>query len=357
MEYVVIMAGGSGTRLWPLSRQGMPKQLLRLVGGKSLLQLAYERAVTLVDPERVLVCAGRRHMDVIAGQLPDVPDENLLAEPVGRDSLAAIAWSMATIAGRDPDAVAAVLSADHVIEPEEEFTQTLRQALAVAAKDPEALVTCGILPTSPHTGYGYLHVGEPVDGAGKVRRVLRFAEKPTREVAEAYLAQGDWWWNSGMFCWRATTFLDQLKRFQPAVAAAVGRLAARPDLIDEIYPTLTKISVDYAIMEPVSQGLSTAHVLTVGLEAEWTDIGGFPALAHYLGVGPGSHVEGRVVDLGSTGSLLMNRQTDGRLLAVCGVEDLIVVEDSDVTLVCAMDQAERIKELVELAREQAERYV
>ena len=356
MDYVVIMAGGSGTRLWPLSRKGMPKQLLPIIGGKSLLQLAYQRALTLVTASCVFICAGRSHMDVIARQLPDVPSENLLAEPVGRDSLAAVSWSMATIAERDPDAAVAVLSADHVITPEEAFTAALKQALSAAAADPAALVTCGVIPLSAHTGYGYLHVGEPVDETGKVFRVIRFAEKPTREVAQTYIAEGDWWWNSGMFCWRAGTFLKVLRYFQPVMADAVDRLAAHPDLIDEIYPTLTKISVDYAIMEPVSQGLSDARVLTVGLDADWRDIGGFTALANYLGVGPGNHAEGLVVEVDSSGSLLMNRQTDGRLLAVCGVNDLIVVEDDDVTLVCAMDQAERIKELVELARDQGERY-
>jgi len=356
MEYVVIMAGGSGTRLWPLSRRGMPKQLLGLINGKSLLQLALRRALTLVDADRVYVCAGRNHMETIASQLPEVPAQNLLAEPVGRDSLAAVSWSMATIEKRDPDAVVAVLSADHVIEPEEAFTRTLKRALSVAASDPYALVTCGIVPTSPHTGYGYLHVGEPVDEAGTVFRVIRFAEKPTREVAQAYLAEGDWWWNSGMFCWRASTFLSELRTFQPVMADTVARMVDHPELLGEIYPTLTKISVDYAIMEPVSQSLSDAHVLTVGLDADWTDIGGYPALARHFGVGPDNHVEGSVVELGSTGSLLMNKQTDGRLLAVCGVKDLIVVEDQDVTLVCAMDEAERIKELVELARDQGEQY-
>jgi len=356
MEYVVIMAGGSGTRLWPLSRRGMPKQLLTLIEGESLLQLAFRRALTLVGADRIFVCAGRAHMDVIAEQLPQVPAQNLLAEPVGRDSLAAVSWSMAVIARRDPDAVAAVLSADHIIEPEEAFTQTLRRALSAASADPHALVTCGILPTSAHTGYGYLHVGEPVDETGRVFRVIRFAEKPTREVAQRYVDEGDWWWNSGMFCWRASAFLSQLKHFQPVMADCVDRLAAHPELIEEIYPELTKISVDYAIMEPVSQGLSDAHVLTVGLEADWTDIGGFLALARHLGVGPGNHAEGLVVDLDCDGSLFMNRQTDGRLLAVCGVKDLIVVEDRDVTLVCAMDEAERIKELVELARGEGEQY-
>jgi len=331
--------------------------LLTLVDGKSLLQLAYERAITVVDPQRVYVCAGRRHMDVIARQLPDVPASNLLPEPEGRDSLAAVTWSMATITALDPDAVVAVLSADHVITPTDAFTRTLREAMSAASADPDALLTCGVVPTSPHTGFGYLHVGRAVNQAGTVFQVERFAEKPTREVAETYLRDGHWWWNSGMFCWRAATFLDQVRCFQPVMADSIARLVSHPDLIDEIYPTLTRISVDYAIMEPVSQGLTSAHVLTVGLTADWTDIGGFPALAQYLGAGEDNATEGRVVSLDSTHSLILNRAGDGHLIAVCGLDEVIVVEDHDVTLVCAFDHAEKIKEVVALAAAQGEQYV
>ncbi|MCL2784128.1 MAG: mannose-1-phosphate guanylyltransferase [Propionibacteriaceae bacterium] len=355
MDYALIMAGGSGTRLWPLSRKGMPKQLLPLVHGKTLLQLAFERACTLVDPSRIIVCAGRNHTDAIIDQLPGLDEQNLLAEPVGRDSLAAITWSTATIRARDEDAVVAILGADHVISPVSVFTRTLTKALVLARTDPQALVTCGVVPTSPHTGYGYLQLGE-VRQEG-VFQVERFAEKPNLATAESYLAQGGWWWNSGMFCFRATTFLDQVQFFAPSVAQGIAVIIDSPELIDEIYPQLTKISVDYAVMEPVSQGRSEATIMTVGLDAQWADVGSFPALAEHLAQDQENALEGPVVTLKAERNLIINRSSQGRLVAVCGTADLIIVEDDDVTLVCSKDQAESIKELVEMARLQGERYV
>ena len=356
MEYAVIMAGGSGTRLWPLSRRGMPKQLLTLIDGRSLLQLAFERASTVVDPSRVLVCAGRAYADIIAEQLPGLSPENLLLEPVGRDSLAAVAWSVATIATRDEDAVVAVLTADHIITPQDNFTAALRRALT-AGSAPDTLVTFAVAPTGPVTSFGYLQTGVAVDPAGKIYRVLRFAEKPTRQVAERYLADGHWWWNSGMFCWRAQTFWRQLRLLQPELAFDIDRLVRDPSQIDQIYPGLTRTSVDYAIMEPVSAGAGSAQILAVQLDAQWADVGGYPALARQLGLAGGNATEGRVVAFESAGNLILNRSSDGRLVAVCGLTDMIVVDDDDVTLVCPMSQAESIKQLVELARQQGARYV
>jgi len=356
MEYAVIMAGGSGTRLWPLSRRGMPKQLLTLIDGRSLLQLAYERAITVVDPSRVVICAGQAYADVIAGQLPDLPRANLLLEPVGRDSLAAVAWSVATILGRDADAVVAVLTADHIITPQANFSAALRQALATA-DTPGTLVTFAVAPTGPVTSYGYLQTGVSVDPQERVLRVLRFAEKPTRQMAERYLADGHWWWNSGMFCWRADSFWQQLVLLQPDLARDIDKLVGDPTQIDQIYPGLTKTSVDYAIMEPVSVGVGSAQILAVPLDAQWADVGGYPALARQLGLTSGNASEGRVVALESAGNLILNRSSDGRLVAVAALTDMIVVVDDDVTLVCPMNQAESIKQLVELAREQGERYV
>ncbi|MCL2471537.1 MAG: sugar phosphate nucleotidyltransferase [Propionibacteriaceae bacterium] len=356
MNYAVILAGGSGTRLWPLSRRGMPKQLLPMIDGRSLLQLAFERAATLVDTSQIVVCAGRAYADVIARQLPDLQADNLLPEPVGRDSLPGVAWSVATLARRDPQAVVAVLTADHIMTPQTAFTASLREALSAAAEDPASFVTCGVVPTSAHTGYGYLQVGAPVNQAGTVFRVAAFAEKPSLERAQRYVAEGGWWWNSGMFCFRADTFLGQLAIHQPQLAASIDVLVSHPDQVDKIYPQLTKVSMDYGLMEPVAATTASAQILTVPLQARWSDIGGFPALAEYLRGEGGNSVEGRVIAQDCTDSLVLNRTTDGRLVAVCGLTDVIVVEDRDITLVCSMDQAERIKQLAELAREQGERY-
>jgi mannose-1-phosphate guanylyltransferase len=332
----------------------MPKQLLTLFEGQSLLQMAFARAVTVVDPSRVLICAGRSYVDVIAEQLPGVSPRNLLGEPEGRDSLAAVAWSVATIASRDPEAVVAVLSADHVIEPVESFSRALRRAFDTAADD--VLVTFGVTPTHPHTGFGYLHVGEPVLARDATYHVREFAEKPALDVAERYLAEGDWLWNSGMFCWKASVFLDVLKSLCPDMAEPIERLVAHPELLDEIYPSLPKTSVDYAIMEPQSRSLTAPEIVAVELDANWADVGSFPALADQLRAGADNVAEGETILLDSSGTLVLNR-TPGHLVVVAGVEDMIVVHSGNVTLVCPSGKAESIKEFVELARERGEQYV
>lgn len=192
MRYVLIMAGGSGTRLWPLSRQGMPKQLLKIVGGTSLLRIAYERVVGVVPPENVLVCTGAEYADVVAAELPEIDPGNILGEPEGRDSLNAIAWPAAVVAARDSEAVLAVLASDHIMRPEEEFRRALADGFEVAETDEQALVTFGVVPTSAHTGYGYLHRGAPVPGHPGAHVLQAFKEKPDAATAQEYLDSGDY---------------------------------------------------------------------------------------------------------------------------------------------------------------------
>jgi mannose-1-phosphate guanylyltransferase len=254
MRYVLIMAGGSGKRLWPLSRQDMPKQLLKVVGGRSLLRIAYDRLDGLVPPEHVLVCTGADYAHVVAEELPEVPAQNILGEPEGRDSLNAVAWPAAVLAERDPDAVVAVVTADQIMHPVSAFRTALEEGLAVAELETELLVTFGVVPTTAHTGYGYLHRGESLPGHPNICQVLAFKEKPDRATAESYLASGDYWWNSGMFVWHAATLLGQLRLLLPDTYASVRELATHPDRLADVYPSLLKISVDYAVMEPVSQG-------------------------------------------------------------------------------------------------------
>ncbi|MDR0959361.1 MAG: mannose-1-phosphate guanylyltransferase [Propionibacteriaceae bacterium] len=357
-RYVVILAGGAGTRLWPLSRQGTPKQILPLFEGTSLLQLAFERARAVVAADHILICASATYLDVIAAQLPEVPAANLLGEPTGRDSLAAIAWSTAVVADRDPDAVVAVLSADQVITPLERFAAALDDAFIAAAADDRTLVTFGVVPSAPETGFGYLHRGEAVAGLAHTWEVLEFAEKPDLARAEAYLAAGDWWWNSGMFCWRAATLNDQVFQLVPAVSERIQAIIAAPEQLEMIYPGLPRVSVDYAIMEPTSQGAGGRRVRAVELPVDWHDVGGFPALAEQWGSTAGNAIEGLVVADQSSGNLLINRGADGHLVAVTGVQDLVVVVDGDVTLVCPLSAAQNVKQLVAQVRSVAgERYV
>jgi mannose-1-phosphate guanylyltransferase len=347
MRHVLIMAGGSGKRLWPLSRQDMPKQLLRILGGQSLLRLAYERLEGVVGPEQVWVCTGADYADVVAAELPELPPENILGEPEGRDSLNAIAWTAAVLAARDPDAVMAVVASDQVMRPTSTFQEALSEGFEVAEADEQALVTFGVVPTTAHTGYGYLHRGNSLPGHAEVREVLAFKEKPDRTTAEGYLDSGEYWWNSGMFVWRAATVLDQLRQLLPDTQRLVTELAAQPERLGEIYPKLAKISVDYAIMEPVSQRRTDAHVVAVQLPITWHDVGGYPALRGQLPWDEhGNALAGTTVVVGSRDNLVLNECADGRLLAAIGMHDTVMVQTDQITVVAPLGESERIKELV-----------
>jgi mannose-1-phosphate guanylyltransferase len=347
MRYVLIMAGGSGKRLWPLSRQDMPKQLLRVVGGKSLLRIAYERLDGIVPADHVLVCTGADYADIVATELPELKPANILGEPEGRDSLNAVAWPAAVVAARDSDAVIAVVTSDHLMHPVSAFQSALLEAFEVAESGEDFLVTFGVVPTAPHTGYGYLRRGEILPHHPDVFSVIEFKEKPDRATAEEYLASGEYWWNSGMFVWRARTFLDQLEALQPKTHAAVLELAAAPYRLAEIYPELLKISVDYAVMEPVSRGEGSAQVVAVRLPITWHDVGGFAALGEQLPRDErGNAIHGVSVLVDARDNLVINNTEDGRVVAVVGLTDTVIVQTPQITLVCPITEAERIKELV-----------
>ncbi|HYP45157.1 MAG TPA: mannose-1-phosphate guanylyltransferase [Propionibacteriaceae bacterium] len=347
MRYVVIMAGGSGKRLWPLSRRDMPKQLLKVVGGKSLLRIAYERLEGLVPAERVLVCTGADYADVVHEELPELDPANVLGEPEGRDSLNAVAWPAAVLASRDPDAVVAVVTADQIMHPVESFRSALGEGFAVAERHPDVLVTFGVVPTSPHTGYGYLQRGDALDGSATVSEVTAFKEKPDRATAEHYLTSGGFWWNSGMFVWQASTLLAQLRILLPATHSAVLELARQPERLSEIYPTLHKTSVDYAVMEPVSHGQGTARVVAVRLPITWHDVGGFASLSEQLPRdGDGNATSGVNVLVDAHDNVVLNQAGDGRLVAVIGLSDTVIVQTPQITLVCPIGESERIKELL-----------
>ena len=347
MRYVLIMAGGSGKRLWPLSRQGMPKQLLKIVGGTSLLRIAYERLAGVVPPENVLVCTGADYAETVTAELPEIDPANIMGEPEGRDSLNAIAWPAAVLAARDPEAVMAVVASDHIMKPEESFRQALVEGFEVAEADAQALVTFGVVPTSAHTGYGYLHRGAPLPAHPGAHVVQAFKEKPDPVTASEYLSSGDYWWNSGMFVWQAKTFLDQVQHLLPDTHTAVSTLAAAPDRLSEIYPTLIKISVDYAVLEPTSLGHTAAHVVALPLPVTWHDVGGYGSLLQqYLRDEFGNAVSGTHVLIDSRDSLVINAASGDRLLAAVGLRDRVVVQTDQITVVCPLHDAERIKELV-----------
>ncbi|MVA76707.1 NTP transferase domain-containing protein [Auraticoccus sp. F435] len=356
MRSVVIMAGGSGKRLWPLSRRDTPKQLLPLLGEQSLLRVAFDRVRQAVPDERVFVCTGAEWVDVVAKELPELPVANILGEPSGRDSLNAVAWPAAVLAHEDPDAVVAMVTADHLIEPVDSFVEALLEAFAVAEAEPDALVTFGVPPTSPHTGYGYLHRGEPVPGREDVFTVREFKEKPDAETAAAYLASGEYWWNSGMFVWRAATLLRQLEVLQPDCHRIVTTLAREPGRLEELYPQLPRTSVDYAVMEPVSQGRASGRVLVVKLPISWHDVGGYASLLDRLERdASGNAVRGLSVQVDGRNNLVINDQAE-HLVATIGVSDMIIVATRAITLVCPLGESERVKELVAAVTDSDGRY-
>ncbi len=342
-RYAVIMAGGSGTRLWPLSRRRRPKQLLRIVEGRSLLRAAYDRLTLVLPPESIYVVALEEHLPEMARELPDLPRPNLIGEPTGRDTANAIALAAALLHARDPRAVMGVFTADQVIRPSDRFAEVVRRGYAAAEEHPQALITFGVKPTEPHTGYGYIEHGEPA-GAG-VWRVRTFKEKPDLETARRYVASGRFYWNSGMFVWRTETILDHFRRLLPETHSAMQRLAARwnevdgPRLAAETYPSLRKISIDYAVLE------KSESVLVVEMALEWLDVGHWTALPAVVGADPDGNTcaLARSAMVASRGNIVVAE--DEHLIALVGVEDLVVVRSGDATLICHREHLHRLKEL------------
>ena len=233
------------------------------------------------------------------------------------------------------------------MHPVRSFKAALVEGFEVAEGNEDVLVTFGVVPTSPHTGYGYLHRGPSIPGHPDVCSVIEFKEKPDRATAEEYLASGEYWWNSGMFVWRVDTLLRQIEQLQPETFEAVSELAAHPERLPEIYPQLLKISVDYAVMEPVSRGQGSARVVAVRLPIIWHDVGGFAALGEQLPRDEhGNATSGVSVLVDARDNLVINHAEDGRLIAVVGLSDTVIVQTPQITLVCPITEAERIKDLV-----------
>jgi mannose-1-phosphate guanylyltransferase len=356
MQYGMIMAGGSGTRLWPLSRKHQPKQLLPVVRGKSLLQLSYERLLGLVPPERIFVCTKAEYASAIYANLPDLPRENLLGEPEGRDTANAVGFAAAVLQKKDADAVMAIVTADHVIEPVDKFQAAIKLAFDVVAEQPNALATFGIVPTHGHTGLGYIHRGEPLALASKragAYRVMSFREKPDQATADRYVESGRYYWNSGMFVWRADTVLRELSLHLPDSYRGLMRIAdawgtsQQDAVMGEVYPKLPRISIDYAVMEPASHNKGKAQVVAVEMPVQWLDVGSWPALADTLGVDEHENaVDCRVCVLIDSDNNIIISHDPEHLVATMGLSDMIVVHTKDVTMVCPKREAQRVKEMV-----------
>jgi mannose-1-phosphate guanylyltransferase len=351
--YAVIMAGGGGTRLWPLSRQSRPKQMLPLIEERTLFQIAVQRLSGLFPPERILVVTSRQQAAELQTQAPELPAENYLIEPQPRGTAAAIGLAAAALAARDSQAIMAVLTADHYIGNEAGFHHCLQAAVQVAESG--RLVTLGIMPTFAATQYGYIHMGKSLghfDGF-EAFEVTRFKEKPNLEEAERLLASGDHVWNSGMFIWQTSRIMAEFQRQMPELYAAVEALRAAwgkaefAGLLEHEWPRIAAQTIDYGVME---QAENVAVIPAA--ELAWNDVGSWTSLFEVLKAdGQGNLVlHDEHLDLDSWNSLV-HSNGQKRMIVTVGVKDLVVVDTGDVLLICARDHAQDIRKVIEALKE------
>jgi mannose-1-phosphate guanylyltransferase len=344
--FALVLAGGSGERFWPLSRRARPKQLLRLVSNKTLLEETLSRLDSLIPPDRILILTNTEQESAVRKLLRSFPKENIVAEPAKRDTAAAVALGTGWVAARDHAAIMLVLPADHLIRNRTAFQETLALA-ADAAEETSELVTIGVKPTWACPGFGYIEQGKPVrlrkrpdDDA--VHRVLRFREKPNLDLAESFLRKGNFRWNAGMFVWTVPTVLREFNRQAPQLADFISQLRAPENFekaLRERFTKLPRISFDYAIMEKADR------VLVVEASFDWDDIGSWRAVANYFQKDKQGNAANRAITaLDSSNNIVF--EEDSTSVALLGVHDLIVVRTQDALLICHRHEAERIKDLI-----------
>jgi mannose-1-phosphate guanylyltransferase len=354
-RFVIIMAGGRGERFWPLSREKMPKQLLALLGKRSFLQQAVDRVLPLVPLKNIFIITNAAQAAEVRKQLPKLPKENVVAEPVGRDTCAAVTLGAALVGSRSTTGVMAVLPADHVIPDEKKFQQVLSDAFDLAARG-QAIVTIGIKPTEPATGYGYIHTGMELPtppGAKKSKTVFfkaeKFVEKPNFETALEYVNSGQYRWNAGMFVWSFITVTNGLEKHQPEMFAACQRwfkVANNPARLAKVlakeYPEIKKVSIDYALMEHAQ------NVVVADGAFEWDDLGAWNALSRHIKAdAEGNCAVADFIHVDAARNIIYDARTKNRTpIAVVGLRDSILVQTDDAVLLAHKSQAQKIKELV-----------
>jgi len=349
-RYAMIMAGGRGERFWPLSTAARPKQVLSLVGGRPMLAQAVDRLKGFIPPERILIITSAALVDVSREAVPELPAANVIGEPCGRDTAAACALGAAVVRARCPEGAFCILTADHVIKPIARFQQILEHGFSVAERG-DSLVTIGIKPVFPSTGFGYIDCGEVLeDGDVRVYKARRFVEKPDARTAENYVQSGHYLWNSGMFIWKAGTLLAALRQYEkPVYDMAIAMLpvvdtpAFESNLTSE-YNRLGRISIDYAVME------KAPNIVTAAGDFEWYDVGSWPALEdHFEKDAAGNVIIGDGAVLDSSGNVVVS---GNRVTALIGVKDLVVVHAEKATLICPKSRAQDVKQMVQqLARD------
>jgi mannose-1-phosphate guanylyltransferase len=341
--YIVIMAGGSGTRFWPWSRQNTPKQLLNITGKKTLIEQTVSNVSTLVDSDRILIVTNKTQAGKIKKLLPQIPHDNVVAEPVGRDTAPCIGLAAAIIEKRNPTAVMMTLPSDHLIRHAGKFTRALKAAAGVAMES-NALVTFGIKPFEPSVNYGYIHRGR-LNGkkAGcSIYEVKGFREKPDRRTAQAFLKSGKYYWNSGIFVWKTDVILENIARFLPKMSKGLLRISKSSfsqATIAREYKKFEKISIDYGVMEKAD------NVKVIEANFEWDDVGGWQSFERLQKTLSGNNtIRGKHCGIGTTDCIIIG--DDKHLLTTIGVSDLIIVHTKDATLICNKHNAEDVKKLV-----------
>ena len=346
MLHAVIMAGGSGTRFWPRSRRQRPKQFLKFGGEFTLLQDTAARCRPLIPAERTWVVTGRDHADETARQLADVAPSHLLIEPCGRNTAPCIGLAAMQVHAADPDAVMLIMPADQVIQPVAEFQRSVKQAIALIEQSPERLVLFGVPPTYPATGFGYIHRGEALASkTGSAFRVAEFREKPDAATAASYVASGDFFWNCGIFVWRADTILRQIEQHAPDISARLNVLRpviGTPRWAEQLqaeFPRMPSISIDYAVLE------KSAEVCVIPATFTWDDVGSWPALSRLLPQdADGNTVDGLFCGVQTSGCVVGS--TDQHLVATFGVSDLIIVHTPTATLVADRRDETAMRQLI-----------
>ena len=358
MLHAVIMAGGAGTRFWPESRRARPKQLLHLVGSRSMVQATVDRLAAIVPPQRVLIVTGTQLVDAMAQQLPELPPGAILGEPCRRDTAPCVGLSALQVSRDDPDATMLVMPADHVIEPASALHEAVEAAVALVEQSPQRIVTFGIRPTYAAESFGYIERGAPLEplGGGKLSQdvsayqVKQFREKPKEDVARQYVAAGNFYWNSGIFVWKARTILDALERYQPELAKRLEHISAAHgtarfgDVFSQEFAAIKPVSIDYAVMEHATD------VVVIEAPFSWDDVGSWQAIARLVkSDSQGNTVTGKHVGLRTTGTIV--RGSDDHLIATLGLRDCIVVHTPDATLVANKNDEESVRQLVQILQE------
>jgi mannose-1-phosphate guanylyltransferase len=351
--YAVIMAGGGGTRLWPLSRQARPKQMLRLNGKDTLFQMAVNRLDGLFPPDRIYVVTVADQAVQLQEQSPQIPKENYLIEPMPRGTASVVGLAAVALRQRDPEAVMAILTADHFIENEEQFRHLLETAYDVAQH--KYLVTIGIQPTFAATGYGYIQRGErlPEYTDNEVYKVVRFKEKPNEETAQEFLQRGDHDWNSGMFVWRVDHILEEIERWMPELMEALRKIdqvwntSQRIDVIQSVWPKIKPQTIDYGIMERAER-VATLPAKGLG----WNDVGSWDSLFEVLPMDEKGNIilGAQHIGLNTSNSLVCAEKPD-RLIVTIGAKDLVIVDTGNAILICPRDEAQKVRELVNLLKQ------